>query len=132
MNGRKAGQQLDEAMLLDWVAISWFMGVINLRRRSSYWSKGTRLMNSAAMTSRMSQTAWEYILSCFRDCGFEPYSEGDLLPDGRRALSPGDEPYSFFRKFGDLKQSFWRRNFEPGLVLTSDETVVGYASVRIV
>lgn len=117
---------LDESLVLVWIAISLFMGIFNLRRRSRYFEDGIQFINSHQISRYMSQTTWESLLACFRDSGFEPYAEGDQLPDGRPAKHCDKDPYSFFRRFGDKMQSHWRQAFVPGRALCVDETMIGW------
>jgi hypothetical protein len=107
---------LDLSIFYRFCAILLKMGLGGLRRRELYFDEAT--------VSAMSQRTFENLLFTIRDAGFQPYPDGQPLPDGRTAHANG--PLRSVPRFVDELQAHWQDVCSPGAILAADETVVGW------
>jgi hypothetical protein len=110
-------QNLDRAMFLRFLSIVIRMGVLGLRRREHYFQ-------DPGVSGVMSQRTFESILYCIRDCGFQGYQVGEMLPDGREASEV--DPLKMVRRFIDELQAHWQEKYVLGSLAVIDESMIGW------
>jgi hypothetical protein len=118
--GRAGLRNIDRPMFLRILA--------TIIRRSLYGLRRRELPFRESECPALSQRTVENLLYTIRDCGMDPYDEGDQLPDGRSV--GGDDPVKSMRRFMDQVQAHWQDIYKAGSIVVVDETTVGLTADR--
>ena len=124
-------QDLDESMLLAFMAVSILQGYLGVRSREAMFpgSEGI-ILNKSVWCRHISLDQYKALTSLIGHEGFHQYEVNHQMPDGRQVQS--DDQLHHVRRFTDTMFKTFRRAYVPGPLLVVDETMIEWTGASVI
>ena len=124
-------QDLDESMLLAFMAVSILQGYLGVRSREAMFpgSEGI-ILNKSVRCRHISLDQCKALTSLIGHESFHQYEVNHHLPDGRQVQS--DDQLRHVRRFTDTMFETFRHAYVPGPLLVVDETMIEWTGASVI